>query len=59
MKKPGMLNEMENMGDEIQYLELLLKGLKRENVRLRHQLKELKIQQANLIILDPRITIKM
>ena len=59
MNKPVMLNELEKLGNLIQFLESLIEELEKENIALRHQLKEVKIQQANLIILDPRIEIKM
>jgi hypothetical protein len=59
MRKPVILNELEKLGNLIQFLESLIEDLEKENVILRHQLKEVKIQQANLIILDPRIEIKM
>ena len=59
MNKPVMLNELEKLGNLIQFLESLIEDLEKENIALRHQLKEVKIQQANLIILDPRIEIKM
>jgi hypothetical protein len=59
MRKPVILNELEKLGNLIQFLESLIQDLEKENVILRHQLKEVKFQQANLIILDPRIEIKM